>query len=165
MSQEIYQIREMRSDEKNILVDMLYEAIFQPDEKNLLPREIIQRPEIKIYIEDFGKEDDYCLVAEVTGKIVGAVWVRILSGPIKGYGYINPETPEFSISLLKEYRNQGIGSALMNKMIQYLYEKGYKKASLSVSKKNYAFKLYQNLGFRIVNEQEEDYIMLLEIQK
>ncbi|WMJ87074.1 GNAT family N-acetyltransferase [Anaerocolumna sp. MB42-C2] len=163
MNHKIYQIREMRSDERYILDDMLYEAIYQSDENNLLPREIIQRPEIKVYIEDFGKEDDYCLVAEVTGKIVGAVWVRILSGPIKGYGYLDSETPEFSISLLKEYRNQGIGTALMNKMIQYLSEKGYKKASLSVSKNNYAFKLYQKLGFKIINEQEEDYIMVLEL--
>ena len=64
MNKKIYQIREMRSGERYILDDMLYEAIFQPDENNLLPREIIQRPEIKVYIEDFGKEDDYCLVAE-----------------------------------------------------------------------------------------------------
>ena len=101
----------------------------------------------------------------VAGKIVGAVWVRILSGPIKGYGYIDPKTPEFSISLLKEYRNQGIGTALMNKMIQYLFEKGYKKASLSVSKNNYAFKLYQKLGFKVIDEQEKDYLMIIDLYK
>ena len=163
MSEIIYEIREMKPDETYILKDMLYEAIFQPDESNLLPREIIWQPEINVYIDNFGKEDDHCFVARVNGKIAGAVWIRILAGPIKGYGNIDSETPEISISLLKEYRNQGIGTALMNKMITYLSDKGYKKASLSVSKENYAFKLYQKLGFKIIKEQEDDYIMVLEL--
>lgn len=34
---------------------MLYEAIFQPDEDNLLPREVIKQPEIGIYIDNWGK--------------------------------------------------------------------------------------------------------------
>ncbi|MDL2277112.1 GNAT family N-acetyltransferase [Parabacteroides sp. OttesenSCG-928-G07] len=66
-------------------------------------------PEIYAYIKDFGKsKDDYCFVADSEGEIVGAVWVRIISGDIKGYGYIDDETPEFAISLYKDYRNRGI---------------------------------------------------------
>jgi len=37
-----YEIREMSLDEKSILKDLLYEAIFQPDENNLLPRDVIE---------------------------------------------------------------------------------------------------------------------------
>jgi ribosomal protein S18 acetylase RimI-like enzyme len=95
---------------------------------------------------------------------VGAVWVRILSGEIKGYGNIDDKTPEFAISLFKEYRNQGIGSLLMKNMISYLEKNGYKQTSLSVQKENYAFKMYQNFGFRIINENEEDYLMLLKLK-
>lgn len=165
MSTIKYQIREMRIDEKYILNDMLYEAIFQPNESNLLPREIIQQPELKVYIDNFGKEDDHCFVAEVNNKIVGAVWVRIFSGEVKGFGNIDSETPEFSISLFKEYRNNGIGTDLMNKMINYLLEKGYKQASLSVSKNNYALKMYKNLGFKIIKEKDDDCLMVLELSK
>lgn len=32
-----------------------------------------------LYITDFGKADDWCLVAEVKEKIAGAVWVRIMN--------------------------------------------------------------------------------------
>lgn len=160
-----YKIREIRKGERYILNDLLYEAIFQPDENNLLPREIIQQPELSVYVDNFGEEDDHCFVAEINGKIVGGVWTRISAGKVKGYGNIDNETPEFVISLFKEYRNKGIGKNLMNKMINCLLEKGYKQASLSVSKNNYAVKLYEKVGFKIIKKQENDYLMLLELNK
>lgn len=157
-------IRMMELQEVDILEEMLYQAIFLL-EGEVLPRDIIYKPEINVYIKDWGKEDDLCLVAEIDDQIVGAVWTRILDGEIKGYGNIDSETPEFAISLLKEYRNLGIGTRLMNEMIVQLKRNAYKKASLSVAKENYALKLYQNLGFEIINETKEDYIMLLSLNK
>ncbi len=157
-------IREIKPSELGKLEDMLYEAIYQPDETNLIPREILKLPEICVYIDNFGKKkDDYCLVADLNGKIVGAVWTRILSGDIKGYGNIDDETPEFAISLYKEYRNHGIGTKLMTAMIKHLRDSGYKQTSLNVKKDNYAVKLYKNMGFEIVGEDSEDYLMLLKL--
>lgn len=159
-----YLIRPLEKSEHHILERMLYEAIFQPDETNLIPREVIKLPEIQVYIKDFGlKEDDYCLVADFGGTIVGAVWVRILSGDIKGFGSIDDKTPEFAISLYKEYRNQGIGTRLMSMMIEYLRNGGYKQTSLNVKKENYAVRLYKNMGFDIIGEDKEDYLMLLQL--
>ncbi len=77
------------------------------------------------------------------GKIVGAVWVRIMDD----YGHIDDSTPSFAISLYKEYRGKGIGTLLMKEMLSALKERGYKQASLSVQKENYAAKMYQKLGF------------------
>jgi len=158
------EIREIRKSEIEKLNDMLYEAIYQPEEKKLIPREIIKLPEISVYIDDFGKQkDDYCLVADLNGQIIGAVWVRILSGDKSGFGNIDDKTPEFAISLYKEYRNQGIGTRLMKAMIEYLQKIGYKRTSLNVKKKNYAVKLYEKLGFEIIRENEEDYLMLMKL--
>lgn len=84
-----------------------------------------------------------------------------MSGKRRGYGNIDDKTPEFSISVFKEYRGQGIGKALMEKMIALLKEKGYSQASLSVAKDNYACKLYLDLGFSILKEREQDYLMIL----
>ena len=155
-------IREIRDCEIAKLEDMMYEAIYQPDKQNLIPKSVLKVPEVFAYIKDFGKsKGDYCLVAESYEKIVGAVWVRILSGEPRGYGYVDNETPEFAISLFEEYRNKGIGTKLMNKMIDYLKEKGYKQTSLSVQKENYAVNLYKKLGFEIIDENEDDYLMLL----
>lgn len=156
-------IREIEPHELVILEDMLYEAIFQPDENNILPREVIKQPEIGVYIENWGNPDDLCLVVDVDGKIIGAVWTRILAGKIKGYGNIDDQTPEFAMSLFKEYRNKGIGTVLMKEMIEKLKEHGYKQTSLSVAKDNYALKMYKNVGFEIITEQEHDYLMLLNL--
>lgn len=90
---------------------------------------------------------------------MGAVWVRIMDD----YGHVDDETPSFAISLLKEYRNYGIGTELMKRMISELKKKGYKQASLSVQKINYAFHMYSKLGFVIIDENDEEYIMLCKL--
>ncbi len=151
-----YQIRKIRENEYPILSDFLYEAIFIPEGMGKPPKSIIEQPKLQVYIEDFGKEDDWCLVAEIKEKIIGAVWVRIMDD----YGHIDDETPSFAISLYEEYRNLGIGTALMEAMLQFLREKGYKQTSLSVQKVNYAVCMYQKAGFEIIDENEEEYIMV-----
>lgn len=157
-------IREINIRELDILKDLLYEAIYQPEGSELLPKEVIEKPEISVYIDNFGKmKDDYCLVAVVDQQIVGAVWIRILAGVIKGYGNIDNQTPEFAISLFKPYRGKGIGTLLMQKMIAYMKEKGYKQGSLSVNKDNYAVKMYQNVGFEIIKENKSDLLMTVQL--
>ena len=151
-----YKIREIRKNEYPILSDFLYEAIFIPEGMDKPPKSIIAQPELQVYIEDFGKKDDWCLVAEVKGKIVGAVWVRIMDD----YGHIDNEMPSFAISLYEEYRNMGIGTALMRDMLELLKKKGYEQTSLSVQKVNYAVRMYQKVGFEVVDENEEEYIMV-----
>ena len=159
-----YIIRELRETEIYLLEDFLYQAVFQRDEKNLIPRSVINEPGVGVYIENFGKQDDLCLVAEADNKIIGAVWTRILCGEVKGFGNIDNSTPEFAVSLYKEYRGKGIGTALMKSMLQLLKEKGYEKTSLSVHKDNYAVKMYQNVGFSIIGKQKDDYLMVCELK-
>jgi len=121
---------------------------------------VINQPSLKIYIKDFGKKDDLCLVAETNGKVIGAAWTRI----IDAFGSVDSSTPEFAISLYRKYRGHGIGSDLMKKMLQALKEKGYSKTSLAVQKENYALKMYQNVGFEIVRENSEEYIMVCDLK-
>ena len=151
-----YRIREIRENEYCILSEFLYEAIFIPEGTEKPPKSIIEQPELQVYIADFGKSDDWCLVAEVKEKIVGAVWVRIMND----YGHIDDETPSFAISLYEEYRNMGIGTALMRDMLEFLKNKGYRRTSLSVQKVNYAVRMYQKVGFEVIDENEEEYIMV-----
>ena len=155
-----YIIREIKEEEYPILSDFLYEALFIPESMEMPPKAIIEQSELQVYIADFGKEDDWCLVAEVKGKIVGAVWGRIMND----YGHIDDETPSLAISLYGEYRHLGIGTALMKAILHLLKEKGYKQTSLSVQKENYAVNMYQKIGFKVVSETEEEYIMVCELQ-
>ncbi len=155
-----YKIREIKESEYSVLSDFLYEAIFIPKGMEKPPKSIIEQSELQVYIADFGKADDWCWVAEVKEKIVGAVWVRIMND----YGHIDDETPSLAISLYDEYRSLGIGTALMEAMLQFLKDKGYKKTSLSVQKANYAVTMYRKIGFKVVSETEEEYIMVCELQ-
>ncbi len=151
------EIREIREDEIALLQDFLYEAIFIPEGVEPPERNIIEQPELKLYYEDFGSgKADHCIVADDNGKVVGAAWTRIMND----YGHIDEETPSFAISLYREYRGQGYGTQLMKKMLELLRENGFRKASLAVQKANYAVKMYKNVGFEIVDENAEEYIML-----
>ncbi len=155
-----YRIREIKESEYPILSDFLYEAIFIPEGVNKPPKSIIEQPELQIYVADFGKADDWCLVAETKEKIVGAVWVRIMND----YGHVDDETPSFAISLYEEYRHLGIGTALMQAMLRLLKDRGYRQASLSVQKANYAVDMYRKVGFEVVDKNEEEYIMVCKLQ-
>ena len=152
-----YSIRELRQDEKKVLDTFLYEAIFIPEGVSAPSKDIINQPELQVYVKNFGEnKGDMCLAAEVNNEIVGAVWVRIMND----YGHIDDETPSFAMSLYEEYRDLGIGTALMGVMLQFLREKGYKQASLSVQKVNYAVRMYRKAGFEVIDENEEEYIMV-----
>lgn len=157
-----YTIRAITDKEYPLLEDFLYEAIFIPQGVEPPPRSITNNAELQVYVKDFGKyPDDRCLVAEVGGKVVGAVWIRIMND----YGHIDDETPSCAISLYKEYRGHGIGTALMEKMLDILRENNYAKASLAVQKANYAVKMYKKVGFEVIRESDEEYIMVCSLTK
>ena len=152
-----YTIQEIQKQEYPLLDNFLYEAIFIPEDINPPLKSVIKSPELQVYAGRFRKlENDRGSVAEVDSKIVGAVWVRVMND----YGHIDDETPSLAISLYKEYRDSGIGTTLMKEILTLLKSHEYSRVSLSVQKANYAVKLYLKIGFEIVRENEEEYIMV-----
>ena len=150
-------IRKLRAGETALLKDFLYEAIFIPEGVEPPARDIVEQPELRLYYEDFGRGSaDHCLVAEAEGDVVGAVWTRIMND----YGHVDDKTPSFAISLLPKYRGLGIGTRLMKDMLALLKEQGFRRASLAVQKANYAVRMYKNVGFEIVDENDEEFIMV-----
>ncbi len=144
-----YQIRPIKPDEYDILNDFLYEAIFIPEGVEAPPREIINLPELQVYTQNFGaQKGDACFVAAAGGRIMD------------DYGHIDDDTPSFAISLYPEYRGHHIGTALMQTMLKYLAQTGYRQASLSVQKENYAAEMYRKLGFQTIGETDEEYLMV-----
>lgn len=161
---EPFYIRELQSEEYPLLEEFLYQAIFQKDPHHLIPREVIYQPEVFVFIKDFGKfPDDYALAYETQGKIVGVVWARLLNQEIKGFGNVDNHTPELAISCLNAFRNRGIGTKLMREILTQLKKKGYQKCSLAVQKTNYALKMYKKVGFSVLKETDEEYIMVCEL--
>jgi ribosomal protein S18 acetylase RimI-like enzyme len=151
-----YQIRPIRQTEIPILRDFLYNAIFIPEGVAAPPMSIVDDESLQVYFRDFGNlPDDRCLLAESDGKVVGAIWSRI----INDYGHISDDIPSIAISLYKEYRNKGIGTQLLKQMLDLLRKEGYKSVSLSVQKANYAMKMYQKAGFQVISDDAEEAIM------
>jgi ribosomal protein S18 acetylase RimI-like enzyme len=157
-------IRPIESKDYPLLENFLYHAIYIPPCEEIPKRELIFEPEIFVYIKDFGGENDTGVIAEVDGKAVGAAWARI----IPAYGNIDSETPELAISVLPEYRGEGIGAILMEHLFELLRNRGYNRTSLSVQQNNPAVRFYQRLGYVITEENSdhaghEDYIMVKEL--
>lgn len=155
-----YIIREMRKEEYYLLDDFLYEAIYVPDGIEPPPKSIINCPQLQEYINEFGgQKHDKALVAEVQGSVAAAVWVRIMND----YGHIDKDTPSLAMSVYPEYRGLGIGTSLLKEMLSAEKSAGYSKISLSVQKSNYAVKMYKKMGFAVVDENSEEYIMAVKL--
>ena len=155
-----FSIREMDKNEIPLLKDFLYDAIFLPDGAPEPPRDIIYTPELWVYVSRFGKlVHDRAFVAQLDNGIVGAIWCRIMDD----YGHIDDETPSLAISVKKGYRNIGIGTLLLDKMLSYLKEKGYRAVSLSVQKENRAINMYKRAGFTVYKDNGGECVMRLEL--
>ena len=153
-------VREMTAAEYPLLEDFLYEAIFVREGETKPPRDVIYLPDLWLYVDGFGAgRADRAVAALSGGRIVGAAWARIMDD----YGHVDDETPSLAISLYPGFRGRGIGAALMRALLEELKHAGFVRASLSVQKDNYALKLYRRLGFEVLRENEEDYIMVREL--
>ena len=153
-------VRLLRPEDSPLLEDFLYEAIFLPPGAQPLPLEIIHEPSLYKYIDKFGSlPEDFGLAAQAEGQVVGMAWVRVAGA----YGYVDDETPELAISVLPAWRGQGVGTALLTRLFEELARRGYERTSLSVQKENPAARLYRRLGYEVVRETEEDYIMVKDL--
>lgn len=132
-------IRPIREKEYQVLDDFLYEAIFVPAGVEKPPKDIINKPELQVYVKNFGKSKD-------------------------DYGHIDNQTPSMAISLCARYRGHGLGEELTNALLKNLKVKGYKRVSLSVQKENHhAIKMYQKVGFKTIHEDSEEYLMICDL--
>ena len=152
-----YIIRTLYPSEYSLLEEFLYQAIFVPKGQQPPPRSVLQSPALRVYVDGFGQSPhDRAFAAVAEGRVAGAVWVRIMDD----YGHVDSETPSFALSLVPEFRGQGLGTALLHAMLDQLRQAGYAQASLAVQKDNYAARMYQRAGFQILRETEEEFIMV-----
>ncbi len=150
-------VRPLHPQEYAELPGFLYEAIFLPEGVTPPERSIVLRPELALYYEDFGTGNaDLSMAAEEEGRLIGCAWSRIM----QDYGHVDDDTPSLAIAVLSPYRNRGVGTALMLGLLERLRAHGFRKTSLSVQKENPAFHLYQRLGFTVIGETDEEYLMV-----
>jgi len=103
----------------------------------------LRDPAIARYVDGWGtRSGDSGLIALVDSAGVGAAWLRYFPASEPGYGFVDERTPELSIAVLPAYRGKGIGSRLVERLLQ-----GVHATSLSCDPANPAWRLYLRLGF------------------
>lgn len=159
-------IRTLTHTDEPVLWEMLYYALHVPDGHEPFPKEITSEPEIARYVLDWGKtnDDGFAALDPVTQRPLGAVWIRLFASDNPGYGYVDDCTPELSIAILPRYRNQGLGTGLLNRMIDEA-GKQYAGLSLSVGSANPAKRLYERLGFEVIDQEGTSVTMLKRLEK
>ena len=90
---------------------------------------------------------DFGLVAEVSGRVVGVVWLLFLDAADPGFGFVADGVPELSVCVWPGYRAVGIGGLLLDAAFVAARERGIRRMSLSVENGNPAKRLYRGKGF------------------
>ncbi|MCD4774210.1 MAG: GNAT family N-acetyltransferase [Bacteroidales bacterium] len=154
-------IREIKNNEIHFLKEMLYSALYVPEDQPPFPKSILAHPDISKYIDNWGAlTNDLALVAIINNELIGAIWGRTFSKSNAGYGFIDKNTPEICMAVKEKFRNQGIGGKLIDEISKIYFSKGFKSISLSVDKLNKAKLLYLKKGFFVVGkDNDEDFIM------
>ena len=151
-----YTIRPASRLDEPFIYEMLYEALYVPPGGAPFPRSILDEPDIAPYAEGFGtRSNDAGFIAETSDERIAAAWVRLLAGDDRGYGHVDDNTPELSVAVRPDWQNRGVGTALIERLIETL-----PRVSLSVDSRNPASRLYERLGFEIVSTEETSLTML-----
>jgi ribosomal protein S18 acetylase RimI-like enzyme len=131
------------------LWDMAWEATAVSPEMRVLGRDVaLQRPEVRKYLEDWGRAGDAGVIAlDGDGQPLGAAWFRFFPADSPGYGFVAPDVPELSIGVHERARGQGVGRVLLVALLQLARQHGFAALSLSVDRQNPARRLYERVGF------------------
>lgn len=110
--------------------------------------DIAADPALAHYTQLWPERGDFSLVAEVSGRIVGVVWLLFLDSGDTGYGFIAGGVPELSVCVWPGYRGVGIGGLLLlDAAFLAARQKGVRRMSLSVENGDPAKRLYRAKGF------------------
>lgn len=116
---------------------------------------------VQLYLKGFGRDGDTVVVALVDGFAVGAAWYRLFRAARPGYGFVDERTPELAIAVVPNARGKGVGSALLDALLDRARAAGHGAISLSVDKRNAgAIHVYEQHGFARRSESGDSLTMV-----
>jgi ribosomal protein S18 acetylase RimI-like enzyme len=125
--------------------DFIWQMLMYASHENSIDS-VRSQPYLVPYAEKWGRIGDTGFIAEEGDYLVGASWIRLWNETNKGFGYIDDNTPELVVATIPSARNRGIGTMLINILIEDI-KVSYPAISLSVRENNPAVNLYEKLGF------------------
>ncbi|MEX2586396.1 MAG: GNAT family N-acetyltransferase [Actinomycetota bacterium] len=160
-------LRLANQDDLPFLKWMLFEASYVDQDNRPSFDMGLSDPTIAVYLEDWPRRGDLGLiVTNQKNAPLGAAWYRLFTVDKPGYGFIDEHTPEIAIALRPDVRGQGLGSKLLESLIQIARKQGHRQISLAVEHTNpRARRLYERLGFVEVDGNEEESKMVLDLRQ
>ncbi len=92
--------------------DMLRHAYYWRADEAFEDEEPLSR-----YVNGWGRAGDTALVAIQGANPVGAAWYRLFTREHPGFGYVDDETPELAIAVVPNRRGGGMGSTLLDALV------------------------------------------------
>ena len=112
----------------------------------------------------WGRPGDTAVIALLDGFPVGAAWFRLFKAGSPGYGFVDERTPELAIAIVPNARGKGVGSALIDSLLERARTEGFGDISLSVDRHNRgAISLYEQHGFHQVAETDDSLTLRAEL--
>jgi ribosomal protein S18 acetylase RimI-like enzyme len=163
---ELIKLRAAGPGDEPFLRKMMYEAAaWNPDWPHEEVIEALSNPVFARYVDGWRRPGDAGVVAERDGEAIGAAWYRLFTADTPGYGFVDERTPELGIAVVPLYRRHGVGTALLDALIERAREDGYPALSLSVEPSNRSRLMYERAGFVRVGEQGGSWTMRLDLSR
>ncbi|MDP3118782.1 MAG: GNAT family N-acetyltransferase [Sulfuricurvum sp.] len=132
---------------------------------NMFPYALSIDNDTDIYTIAYGLKNTDLGVYSLTNNVVsGAAWIRLFNESHGAAAYVDNITPVLTLAILPDMRGNGIGTLIMNQLLQeaaVVYDK------ISVLSNNHSKSFYQQLGFFSLDDSDSKdvFIMVKKLEK
>jgi ribosomal protein S18 acetylase RimI-like enzyme len=145
-----YTTRPVVLADEPFLWEMLFYAANMAEDGAVSGAEAQTHPYLAKYVRGWGRAGDLGVIAMAEGqRPIGAAWVRLLTGAEKNYPMLADDVPELAVAMIPEWIGHGIGGRLLARLLEDA-RLAHPAVALSVREANPARRLYERLGFVVV---------------
>lgn len=137
---------------------------------NLLPFALgldVNLPILNVYTNDYGfKSSDVGIYSQTNNAVSAVAWIRLYKEADIVCGYVDDITPVLIVGVIPDVRGMGIGSLVMEQLLQEAAAV-YNQISVSVASKSRAINFYERLGFvpLVGSEKIDIFTMVKKLEK
>lgn len=147
-------IRAAGPSDEPFLWQMLILAAHADAEGHTSPATVMSDPALARYVRGWGRHGDLGVVCTRHSRSIGAAWLRTPTPADRSSaGYIDEVTPEIAIAVEPNERGAGVGTRMLIALLDSASSE-FDRVTLNVRADNPAIRLYQRLGFGILDTIE-----------